>query len=929
MEAMQKTNKHLARYFADGKLMSLVVALVVTAVLAVAAGQLVHPEFAYAQVGATFVASSGTTADQPVDIGVELTFAVVSDPADGSPGTVQVGNGVTAALDTSYGGAVVVPERVEHDGAIYEVIRCATSSFQASKLTAVTLPSTIQRINSYSFYCCYNLASLDFSGEPHLAYIEGHAFEAPTGNGVLAKMQFPASLRSVGAYSFFGQSALTDLTFESESLERIARYAFANCAGLKTVHVPRLTAAAESFGAYCFTGCTSLEFVEFRGDVASFPDELIGTRYFDDCPNIATVVYRGKKIIPSWKRYGSSTDLAYEFTASNPTLYYTITYYGSQADAEAGADAIGAVCVRSDTRLCDIVPGMARVDDSGAIVFDGDPVAPPAGSDAWCYEGDPTATDAPTDSLYAYPVRAGDMASASVVLDAAVYPYTGLAVAPAPVVYDANGVALEQGRDYTLIYQRKQGEDAWVDDAECIAVGEMRVVAKGAGDYAGEMAALYTIAHREEGETFESGGITYRVTTSTDGTFVGEVSVGDGKNSAVPLDTVGEISIPATIQPEGSLVSYQVTAISAYAFGSMGADTSCAQITGVTLPEGVATIGTCAFAFCSKLASVTVPATVKSIGARAFQNCIKLSSLVFEGDEVEVFGTYSFAFCTSLSQVALPSAKVFRDHVFGSCTRLARVDFLGVIEEGDDTQFADCERLARVVFHFPQQWAGSFPASTPSFYGVATFKDSAGTVVGEAVLKLGTPVESITPDIESSYLLEGSVPAVPAGCVRWRLADSEVPTFEASCDMVPVLRSDSPDEPGSPDDPDPSGAKGLEDGKTAVAGSGASKAQYKVISNESNTVSFIRSKATGKKATVPAKVKLNGRSYTVTVVGKSAFKGTKVKQVTVKSKSITSFSRAFASSKVSKVVAPKAKKKAYGKLLTKKACGRAVKVMWK
>jgi hypothetical protein len=56
----------------------------------------------------------------------------------------------------------------------------------------------------------------------------------------------------------------------------------------------------------------------------------------------------------------------------------------------------------------------------------------------------------------------------------------------------------------------------------------------------------------------------------------------------------------------------------------------CKDITSVTIPEGVTSIGTWGFRGCTNLTSITIPASVGSIASYAFQNCSKLTSVTFK-----------------------------------------------------------------------------------------------------------------------------------------------------------------------------------------------------------------------------------------------------------------------------------------------------------
>jgi hypothetical protein len=66
------------------------------------------------------------------------------------------------------------------------------------------------------------------------------------------------------------------------------------------------------------------------------------------------------------------------------------------------------------------------------------------------------------------------------------------------------------------------------------------------------------------------------------------------------------------------------------------------SMTSVTIPEGVASIGEWAFAGCSGLTEVTIPASVASMGSDAFHYCSDLVSAVFNGN-APTMGTNVFA----------------------------------------------------------------------------------------------------------------------------------------------------------------------------------------------------------------------------------------------------------------------------------------------
>lgn len=127
--------------------------------------------------------------------------------------------------------------------------------------------------------------------------------------------------------------------------------------------------------------------------------------------------------------------------------------------------------------------------------------------------------------------------------------------------------------------------------------------------------------------------------------------------------------------------------------------------------------------------------------------------------------------------------------------------------------------------------------------------------------------------------------------------------------------------------PPASSSKAVGTGYRAVLGSGATKATYQVTSAKRRTVAYVKCAASGKVATVPAKVKINGTSYRVVKVAAKAFKGSKVTTLKVKASTLASKASVKKSLKGSKVKTVKTVSFAtFKRFFTKANCGRSVKV---
>ena len=86
-----------------------------------------------------------------------------------------------------------------------------------------------------------------------------------------------------------------------------------------------------------------------------------------------------------------------------------------------------------------------------------------------------------------------------------------------------------------------------------------------------------------------------------------------------------------------------ITAIAANAFAGI-------ELTAVTIPDGIKTIGANAFKGCTNLKRLTLPDTVKSIGPSAFKYCKALESITIP-QNVTSLGTEAFAECTALTEI--------------------------------------------------------------------------------------------------------------------------------------------------------------------------------------------------------------------------------------------------------------------------------------
>jgi Flp pilus assembly protein protease CpaA len=136
-------------------------------------------------------------------------------------------------------------------------------------------------------------------------------------------------------------------------------------------------------------------------------------------------------------------------------------------------------------------------------------------------------------------------------------------------------------------------------------------------------------------------------------------------------------------------------------FGS--AFSGCTDLTSVTIPNSVTSIGDWAFAACSSLTSVAIPNSVASIGNYAFEGCTGLTSVTIPQSVTEI-GERAFYDCRSLTSVTIPkSVTEIGEWAFHDCSSLTKIDV-----ENDNTAYSSVDG---VLFNKAQHALIAYPHS--------------------------------------------------------------------------------------------------------------------------------------------------------------------------------------------------------------------------
>ncbi|MEL7604276.1 MAG: leucine-rich repeat protein, partial [Bacillota bacterium] len=136
-----------------------------------------------------------------------------------------------------------------------------------------------------------------------------------------------------------------------------------------------------------------------------------------------------------------------------------------------------------------------------------------------------------------------------------------------------------------------------------------------------------------------------------------------------------------------------VTQIGGYAF------VDSTQLTGVSIPDSVESIGTYAFFNCNhpSLTQIVLPESVENIGSFAFGGCASLTNIVIPEGITRV-EEYTFSGCSDLTDAAIPESVLnIGAYAFFGCESIERITIPKYVENIGDYAFGFCMNLKKIL----------------------------------------------------------------------------------------------------------------------------------------------------------------------------------------------------------------------------------------
>lgn len=186
---------------------------------------------------------------------------------------VEAGNtkfkSVNGVLYTSAGAEWIRPYASTAKRELVEGVTELTADFYKgdTSITEITIPKSVEKINSNAFEGCTSLKTIKFVSGSKLKKIGSEAFK----NTALTSIVLPDGVTELGYGAFRGCSSLQSVTL-GKNITSIESNTFYDCSNLATV---KIAGKITKVGDYAFYYCTSLKAVSLPATVTS-----IGNRAF-------------------------------------------------------------------------------------------------------------------------------------------------------------------------------------------------------------------------------------------------------------------------------------------------------------------------------------------------------------------------------------------------------------------------------------------------------------------------------------------------------------------------------------------------------------------------------------------------------------------------------------------------------------------------